>query len=242
MSSVIPARLQFQCGHAALVTLPRVKGESATQRNVRVAREKTAALARQCDFCAPAVAVLEPQGAAVNGNYSEVGLSDVVEPTSVSELSVVVTNESEMMPSEPAQTPPPADVEVAIVPAELVIAEVLESEQGEVEVLEEVVAEAIIETLVEEAPTPEPKPARQPRARRQRRTPAAPTRPARARRAPARRATPRPATPSLPVASGQRFVVEYQVERVVRATDIQEVLRQLEGLGATDVIAVTRED
>jgi hypothetical protein len=62
MSSVIPARLQFQCGHAALVTLPRIKGETATQRNDRIAREKSAALARQCDFCAPALSV------ASNGN------------------------------------------------------------------------------------------------------------------------------------------------------------------------------
>jgi hypothetical protein len=54
-SSVIPARLQFQCGHAALVTLPRVKGETTAQRNERVAFEKGAALARLCDFCTPAL-------------------------------------------------------------------------------------------------------------------------------------------------------------------------------------------
>src|SRR5579859_4233941 len=53
MSSVIPARLLFQCGHAALVSLPRVKGESPAQRNDRIAREKSAAQARSCDFCPP---------------------------------------------------------------------------------------------------------------------------------------------------------------------------------------------
>ena len=58
MSSVIPARLEFQCGHAALVSLPRVKGESAPERNERVSREKSAALGRQCDFCGPSVSVL----------------------------------------------------------------------------------------------------------------------------------------------------------------------------------------
>ena len=52
MSSVIPARLEFQCGHAALVSLPRIKGESSPQRNARVAREKSDAQARACDFCA----------------------------------------------------------------------------------------------------------------------------------------------------------------------------------------------
>ena len=46
MSSVIHARLEYQCGHAALVSLPRIKGETAAQRNARVAREKSAALER----------------------------------------------------------------------------------------------------------------------------------------------------------------------------------------------------
>src|ERR1700687_3656178 len=53
MSTVIPARLEFQCGHAALVSLPRVKGESFAQRTDRIAREKSAAQARACDFCPP---------------------------------------------------------------------------------------------------------------------------------------------------------------------------------------------
>jgi hypothetical protein len=59
MSSVIHARLEYQCGHAALVSLPRIKGETAAQRNERVAREKSAARARQCDFCAPVVEVIQ---------------------------------------------------------------------------------------------------------------------------------------------------------------------------------------
>jgi transposase-like protein len=53
ISSVIPARLEFSCGHAALVTLPRLKGESASQRTERVNGEKTAARSRPCDFCGP---------------------------------------------------------------------------------------------------------------------------------------------------------------------------------------------
>jgi hypothetical protein len=61
MSSAIPARLTYQCGHAALVTLPRIKGETAAQRNERVSAEKSAALARPCDFCGPAVEVAKPQ-------------------------------------------------------------------------------------------------------------------------------------------------------------------------------------
>ena len=57
-SSVIPARLEFQCGHAALVSLPRIKGESSAQRNERITREKEAAQARSCDFCGPDVAIV----------------------------------------------------------------------------------------------------------------------------------------------------------------------------------------
>src|SRR3979490_1737136 len=61
MSSVIPARLVFQCGHAALVSLPRVKGESSTQRADRVAREKSEAHTRACDFCAQHLEVVVQQ-------------------------------------------------------------------------------------------------------------------------------------------------------------------------------------
>jgi hypothetical protein len=236
MPSVIPARLQFQCGHAALVTLPRVKGETATQRNDRVAREKTAALARQCDFCAPSVAIVEP--VVLNGNHVEVALSDVAESTPVADLAVVVVNESE--PSE-------ADAEQIPVPAEPVLPDivVIEPETSEPEVPEEVVVEAIIESYVEEEPASEPvaqaKQTRKPRARRQP-TPAqpapVPAKPARARRASPRRATPRRA----PAVTGQRFVVEYQVEQVVRAATLQDALRQATALGAVDLVAITRQD
>jgi hypothetical protein len=96
MSSVIPARLQFQCGHAALVTLPRIKGETATQRNDRVAREKSAALARQCDFCAPAVVEF-----AVNGNHyavAEVAEVDPVEAASQPDTELVILAEPQPEP------------------------------------------------------------------------------------------------------------------------------------------------
>jgi hypothetical protein len=78
MSSAIPARLQFQCGHAAIVSLPRIKGETTAQRNDRIAREKSSALSRECDFCAPAMVT------AVNGN-GHVEETPYVEATSVLE-------------------------------------------------------------------------------------------------------------------------------------------------------------
>src|SRR5262249_13861423 len=93
-----------------------------------------------------------------------------------------------------------------------------------------------------------PQPTRRRRARRQQRTarapravpPAAPApaQPARARRTRAPRATPT----RSPAASLQRFAVQYQVERIIRATSIQDALRQVEALGAADVIPITGED
>jgi hypothetical protein len=284
MPSVIPARLQFQCGHAALVTLPRVKGETATQRNDRVAREKTAALARQCDFCAPSVAVLEPQLTVMLGNHVEIALSDVVEPTPVADLAVVVTNESEPT-LETEVTPFEEDAESAPTPVEPVapVSVEIEPEPAEPELPDEMIVEAVIASLAEEveleleleveeeearteaeeqeqeqeqerqeeaAVAPEPAPARrrrQPtRARRQPRRTPAPTpvpvpvaaTPARTRRAPARRATPT----RVPGVAGQRYEVHYQVERVIRATSLQDALQQVEAMGASDVLAITRED
>ena len=263
MPSVIPARLQFQCGHAALVTLPRVKGESATQRNDRVAREKSAALARQCDFCAPAVAVVEPQLAVMNGNHVEIAQSDVVEPTPVADLAVVVTNESEPI-LETEVTPFEEDAQSAPTPVEPVapVDVEIEPEPADPEVPDELIVEAVIalpaEEVGEEQPredeqlqeeqavAPEPTPAHRQRrrARRQPRraptpTPApAATTPSRTRRAPARRAT----AARVAGVSGQRYEVHYQVDRVIRAASVQDALRQLAAMGATDVLAITREN
>jgi hypothetical protein len=84
MSSIIPARLEYQCGHAALVSLPRIKGETSAQRTQRVALEKSAALARQCDFCAPVVEVTqavvpEPVAAALEKPVATLVLEAVVD-------------------------------------------------------------------------------------------------------------------------------------------------------------------
>jgi DNA polymerase III gamma/tau subunit len=208
MPSAIPARLQFQCGHAALVTLPRVKGESASQRNDRVAREKSAALSRQCDFCAPANGtnhvneVLEVEIPMNETSPVELAAEDtivLVEPVaSLSEAEDVSTPEAaETLPSEE-----PADDQPAMVEAVPV---------------EELVAVASVSDEPAEIGQPEqPKPARKPRGRRQ----------------------PSPAE----VARGQRFLVEYRLERVLRADTIHDALRQLASLGAADVVAITRED
>jgi hypothetical protein len=49
-----------------------------------------------------------------------------------------------------------------------------------------------------------------------------------------------------PVSNGRRFLAEYQVEyqaeRVLRAVDIRDALRKAATLGASEVLAITRED
>src|SRR5215204_4016647 len=50
---------QYLCGHGALVSLPRIKGESPRTREHRIGIEKTAASQRRCDFCGPEPAVVD---------------------------------------------------------------------------------------------------------------------------------------------------------------------------------------
>jgi transposase len=49
----IPIYLRFACGHAALVSLPRIRGETARDRGQRIEQEKATAHTRPCDFCPP---------------------------------------------------------------------------------------------------------------------------------------------------------------------------------------------
>jgi hypothetical protein len=103
ISSVIAARLEYNCGHAPLVSLPRLKGETAAQRAERVARAKTEARGRACDFCGPQEhAVLEvrpfaeaaPSGQ-LNGHHragdEKENLMESVETPSVTRLGTEET-------------------------------------------------------------------------------------------------------------------------------------------------------
>ena len=182
ISSAIPARLQFQCGHAALVSLPRVKGETATQRNDRVAREKSAALLRECDFCTPA-----------NGTLP-VTVADIAETSPVLEIVVPAVE-------APVDERPVTETEVV----ETVVVETPSPEP----VLPEIVV------AVETEPAAAPKAVRKARVSRQR----VPTK--------------------SEVARGRQFLVEYRVERLLRADTIHDALRQLSSLG--NPIAITRE-
>jgi hypothetical protein len=220
-SSVLPARLQFQCGHAALVTLPRVKGETATQRTDRVAREKVAALLRQCDFCAPSVAVLESQHVAVAAaieSEAPATLSELIETQL--ELADLAANILAEVASDVASE------EVASVTSEIGVAGIVQPEERE-ELEQEVEVVAV-----------EPKAPRTPRARRQRRT----TTVARPAPVATRAQTVAPVSAAAPVASPRRYAVRIQAQLVIRASTIQDALRQAATMGATDVLAITRQD
>jgi len=203
MPSVIPARLQFQCGHAALVTLPRVKGETATQRNDRVAREKSAALGRQCDFCAP-----------VNGT-AHIELADALEKTTpVEELAVIVAAAPQPVAAEPMAVPvaeehAPVAVEPPAVVPEPAAAQVVKAEVVKVHT---VPVETVNGTNGRAA-----RPVRRARA-------------------------PRLLKDAEMVARGQRFLVHYRLERVLRANSIHDALRQVATYGPGEVVAITRED
>jgi hypothetical protein len=204
MPSVIPARLQFQCGHAALVTLPRVKGETATQRNDRVAREKSAALARQCDFCAPAVVEF-----AVNGNHhasAEIAEPEPVVAISQPETELVVIADSQPEPDVVADDEGPEAESIATTEREPLVAQ----------------APAVIEEIIPaETPVNGSAPARAPRRR---------------------AAQPAAKVRAEAVARGRRFLVQYRVERMLRALDIHDALRQAASFGADQLTAITRED
>ena len=223
MSSVIPARLQFQCGHAAMVTLPKVKGESSAQRNERIAREKSAALARQCDFCGPTVAVAAPRLAEeVNGSHMTTAEIMAAEPIAV-ETSAP---ESEPEPVEPVAV---AEVEALMSeePAESIVVEEVELEEEPEEAIvvepvvlvEEVIVEpvVVVEEVIVKADSLAPRHAN-----------GAVTRRRRARQ---------PASVSREYA----WVISYSAEQVVQATNIREALRKASTLGATEVLSITRE-
>src|SRR5215204_3176857 len=56
-SASIATYLRYACGHGAMVTLPRIKGERPRVREQRVGLEKVSASQRPCDFCEPERAV-----------------------------------------------------------------------------------------------------------------------------------------------------------------------------------------
>jgi len=133
--SAIPARLDYQCGHAALVSLPRIKGETSVQRTERITREKAAAQARACDFCGPDVAIVVQATAPDVEAVSQPDVEQVVEAVlnEVLEAPVVEPVAVELVVVEPVATDDTVlDVELSEAVAEAVaeIVALAESERG----------------------------------------------------------------------------------------------------------------
>jgi hypothetical protein len=241
MSSVIPARLEYQCGHAALVSLPRIKGESTAQRNERVAREKSNALARQCDFCAPVVEIVaaasELLPTPLEAATDVAAFESVVEGVDglAAELNGRDTSEDA---SEEAAAELDAELESEL-EADLEAeseAEVETEIEGEIEAVLEAAVEAAVDAAVEaeleavadageagadaeaeqRAST---RTQRQTRARRESRASAAAT--------------------SREV---HQYRVVFTVKRIIHAADVRDALRQVEALGARDVLEIVRQD
>ena len=213
MSSVIPARLVFQCGHAALVSLPRIKGETNAQRADRVTREKSSAHTRACDFCAQRLEVVVQQAAPVLAPavVSAPTLPVVTAPTPV-EVSAPPPVEASAPPPAEASAPPPVEP-----PAPTAA-----------------------------APTPPRRPVGRPR------KVIAPVTPPVTNGKVAGHAKAAPAAKAKVVAKsvipngrgpkgGVRYMVEFEVETVLRATDVHDALRRAQALGAVEVLAITQE-
>jgi hypothetical protein len=199
-----------------MVTLPRIKGETATERNDRVAREKSAALARQCDFCAQTVEVV----ALTNGAHA-VGL--VAEPEPVVEtiaaieeaIAVVAPVKEEIVVVEPVAEEAIVVIEPLAEPQQTIA--VVEPVAQAEETVVMVTPEEEIVVVVEPVELPIAAPRAKATRKRQVRTPEA-------------------------IARGRQFLVEYQVERVLHAVDIHDALRKATALGASQLVAITRED
>jgi hypothetical protein len=264
MSSVIPARLTFQCGHAALVTLPRVKGETASQRNERVAAEKTAALVRQCDFCGPTVEIATPTMVhQANGNHvtaADVYAAEPVvastagapeaEPVVATEPVVVAELEphtngtvKEPKPARRRRTSKVAPITAEPVSEETVVADAVSPEPINVEPVSEqpVTAEAVAAVEPVNAAEPvnaEPVVVEHVVTQKTAQQPA--NHVAKRPRARSQRLTVTPRRTSQ-VSAGRQFVVVYRVTEVLNATDIRDALRQTTALGASEVTSITRQ-
>ena len=232
MSSVIPARLVFQCGHAALVSLPRIKGESFSQRADRVAREKSAAHLRACDFCAQRLEVVVQQA---------------------------VPASPPALPDAPAVAPPVAPAE----PVPLRTRRPAHRRNG-VAAVTRPPAAAPVDEVVTASPPAAKQPGESPATKNPPTRAAAKPAPAQPVAQPmiapaAAKPAPRKASPvrvtrgrppgvvtrvaqNIHVAAGQRFVVQLQLQTVLRATDMHDALRQAQSLGAVEVLAITRQD
>jgi hypothetical protein len=231
--SVIPARLEYACGHASLVTLPAFRGEGSRMRSQRIEAEKAAAALRPCDFCPPAASVVvhvaEAAPLAANGfaSAADTAHAPAPEPT--------IAPVGEVMDS-PSATPDAAPVEAPAAASNLPSVE------------PEAAPPAAPVAVPQPVDVPEPVEVPEPVARKQRARARPAARPIRREPAP-RSSTPRarPARANARATKRERvsligFRVRYQRELVLEAADLRAALSQAEALGALDVTRIVRID
>lgn len=214
MSSVIPARLEFGCGHVALVSLPRLKGENPSERNERIAREKAAARGRACDFCGPVEpAPLEVQPAVPTGQLN--GHTP----------SVTRPGAEETLRAFPPRRPRPSTRRVSRAVAAPVapVAAAVAQPAAPVAPAETPVATRRMALRAAIAPVVKPKPE-----------------PAERKRTPRSARAPRAAR--VAGTTLEHFQIQFRVETVLQAADIRAALKQVESLGATEVLSIVRQD
>ncbi len=247
LSSVIPARLVFQCGHAALVSLPRIKGETSSQRGERVAREKSAAQVRACDFCGQRLEVVVQQTALVapalkplpkhegvasgpNGKPIEATPPAKTTPAALHAVTPQLAPSAPPSATTPSATTPSATTPSATTPSATTPVVATSSAPAALVPGAMPIAPPMAEPLAR--PTPGSSARRRALAGAAIKTPAL-TRPV---ASSARRGRGR-----ARVAGSQRFAVAFVAQAVLLATDVHDALRQAQSLGAIEVLAITQE-
>jgi transposase-like protein len=266
ISSVITARLEYSCGHFALVSLPRLKGETATQRTERVNRAKAEARGRACDFCGPSEQalvevrpVLEALPSAELNGHQRAGDEKENVMTETPSVTPEGTQESRRTFPPRRRLNEEQEREVTRLYTETALSVPDISKQfsiGESSVYRIAARHgARLRGRVAEGAAPGAKAATGRRRGRPAANQPAPdagiTRRRRGRAAagqatpqaaPAAKATRRRGRRPADASGPQRFEIQFRAETVVRAADVRGALRQVEALGAADVTAIVRLD
>jgi hypothetical protein len=254
MSSVIPARLVFQCGHAALVSLPRIKGETNSQRAERVAREKSAAQTRACDFCAQRLEVVVQQVAPASPpTPTVVPLVAAVAPVPAAEPVPLrrrlarrngtapvkhLDKPAAVTEVKPTSAPPTVPLTPVATAAPNAAAPNAAAPNA---AAPSAAAPPLADWHANRMAKAKPRRSAAPRAKSPAQNGAVAALPEAV-----AAATPKPVAKRSVrngrAAHGARFTVEFQVQTVVSAADVREALRQVRALGAIEVLAIIREN
>ena len=115
----IPTYLRFACGHEAMVSLPRISGENARDRERRIAEEKASATLRRCDFCPPLELPAMEAEPDQNGHVAVDGaveaIAELVEQLDDAVATVSAEQLDKALATVSAEQPAPAQAAIRIV-------------------------------------------------------------------------------------------------------------------------------